>query len=94
MINKKQLVDLVLHHRFLQVKSEPAASKTFDYYPYFAYAPNGTVEGELVYINQGYPSDIKFLLSRNISLQDKVVIARGLGASVIIIILLLQSDTL
>ena len=67
---------------FIQVKPEPSSSKTFDYLPFFAYTPNGTVKGDLVYINRGYPMDIKFLLSHNVSLENKVVIARGLGASV------------
>ena len=61
---------------------EPTSSKTFDYFPYFAYAPNGTVEGDLVYINRGSLKDIQFLQSHNISVKGKIVIVRGPFASV------------
>ena len=67
---------------FIQVKSEPSSSKTFDYFPYFAYAPNGTVKGDLVYINQGSLKDILYLKSHNISVEGKIVIVRGPFASV------------
>lgn len=66
----------------IKVKSEPSSSKTFDYFPYFAYAPNGTVEGDLVYINQGSLKDILYLKSHNISVEGKIVIVRGPFASV------------
>lgn len=73
----------ILAFCFIQVKPEPDSNKKFEFYPYFAYAPNGTVEGELVYINEGSRKDVEFLLGHNISLKGKVVIARGLFASVI-----------
>ena len=73
---------------FNQIKPEPEASKTFEYFPYFAYAPNGTVEGELVYINKGGSKDIEYLLDRNISLKGKVVIVRSMFSSVTINLLL------
>ena len=73
---------------FNQIKPEPEASKTFEYFPYFAYAPNGTVEGELVYINKGGWKDMEYLLDRNISLKGKVVIVRSMFSSVIIKLLL------
>lgn len=67
---------------FTQVKPEPSANETYDYFPYFGYAPNGTVEGELLYINQGSLKDISFLRSHNISVKDKIVIIRGQFSSV------------
>ena len=68
---------------FLQAKPEPRAKKAFDYFPYFAYSPNGTVEGELVFIKAGSEDDINLLLNRtNVSLTNKIVIARGIYARV------------
>ena len=67
---------------FLQAKPEPTATKAFDHFPYFAYSPNGTVEGELVYINKGSKADIALLNHNNVSLTNKIVIARGIQAQV------------
>ena len=66
----------------MQVRAEPTASKKFNYFPYFAYSPNGTVEGELVYINRGLKSDIDLLNLTGISLKNKIVIARSVFARV------------
>lgn len=67
----------------MQAKPEPKAKKAFDYFPYFAYSPNGTVEGELVFIKAGSEDDINLLLNRtNVSLTNKIVIARGIYARV------------
>lgn len=65
-----------------QVKADPTATKKFNYFPYFAYSPNGTVEGELIYINQGSKDDIELLNRTGVSLKNKIVIARGLFSSV------------
>lgn len=62
----------------VQVRAEPTGSKTFNYIPYFAYSPNGTVEGELVYINRGYKDDIDHLNRTGVSLKNKIVIARSI----------------
>ena len=67
---------------FLQAKPEPTATKAFDHFPYFAYSPNGTVEGELVYINKGSKADIALLNHNSVSLTNKIVIARGIQAQV------------
>lgn len=66
----------------MQVRGEPTASKKFNYFPYFAYSPNGTVEGELVYINRGYKSDIDQLNRTGVSLNNKIVIARSIFSTV------------
>ena len=67
----------------MQVRADPKASKKFNYFPYFAYSPNGTVEGELVYINRGYKSDIDLLLNRTgVSLNNTIVIARSMFSRV------------
>lgn len=62
----------------VEVRAEPTGSKTFNYIPYFAYSPNGTVEGELVYINRGYKDDIDHLNRTGVSLKNKIVIARSI----------------
>ena len=85
----KKLFPFVYLFVFNQVKPEPEASRTFEYFPYFAYAPNRTVEGELVYINKGGSKDIEYLLGRNISLKGKIVIARSMFSSVIINLILI-----
>lgn len=65
----------------LKAKPEPKAKKAFDYFPYFAYSPNGTVEGELVFIKEGSEDDINLLFNRtNVSLTNKIVIVRGIYA--------------
>ena len=66
----------------MQVRAEPTASKKFNYIPYFAYSPNGTVEGELVYINRGYINDIGHLNRTGVSLKNKIVIARSIFSRV------------
>lgn len=66
----------------MQAKPEPTATKAFDHFPYFAYSPNGTVEGELVYINKGSKADIALLNHNNVSLTNKIVIARGIQAQI------------
>ena len=66
----------------MQVRAEPTASKRFNYFPYFAYSPNGTVEGELVYINRGYKDDIDRLNRSGVSLKSKIVIARSIFSRV------------
>jgi len=66
----------------MQVRGEPTASKKFNYFPYFAYSPNGTVEGELVYINRGYKSDIDLLNRTGVSLNNTIVIARSIFSTV------------
>lgn len=67
----------------MQVRAEPTAIKKFNYFPYFAYSPNGTVEGELVYINKGALGDIKLLLNRTgVSLKNKIVIVRSMFSTV------------
>lgn len=71
----------------MQVRAEPTASKVFNYTPYFAYSPNGTVEGELVYINRGYKSDMDRLNSTGVSLKNKIVIARSIFSRVGTIVL-------
>lgn len=65
------------------MKPEPYKNRTVEYFPYFIYSPNGTVEGELVYINRGYKDDIEYLRSLNISLRGKIVLARSIFAQVI-----------
>jgi len=62
------------------VKPEPYKNGTVEYFPYFIYSPNGTVEGELVYINRGCKDDIEYLRNLNISIRGKIVIARGMFA--------------
>lgn len=70
----------------IQTKAEPTATKTFDYLPYFAYSPNGTVEGQLIYINTGSQDDIDLVINRtNVSFANKIVIARGIWARVSIV---------
>ena len=66
----------------MQVKAEPTASKKFNYIPYFAYSPNATVEGELVYINRGFKDDIDRLNRTGVSLKNKIVIARSISPRV------------
>lgn len=67
----------------MQAKPEPKTKKAFDYFPYFAYSPNGTVEGELVFIKEGSEDDINLLFNRtNVSLTNKIVIVRGIYARV------------
>ncbi|KAJ7380079.1 hypothetical protein OS493_010787 [Desmophyllum pertusum] len=76
------IINGTIEHTILgkvEVKAEPSATKKFNYFPYFAYSPNGTVEGELVYINTGSKEDIKLLMNRTgVSLENKIVIARGI----------------
>ena len=64
------------------MKPEPYKNGTVEYFPYFIYSPNGTVEGELVYINRGCKDDIEYLRNLNISIRGKIVIARGMFAQV------------
>ncbi|XP_020603101.1 N-acetylated-alpha-linked acidic dipeptidase-like protein [Orbicella faveolata] len=71
----------------VEVRAEPTASKVFNYTPYFAYSPNGTVEGELVYINRGCKSDMDRLNSTGVSLKNKIVIARSIFSRVGTIVL-------
>lgn len=71
----------------MQVRAEPTASEVFNYTPYFAYSPNGTVEGELVYINRGCKSDMDRLNSTGVSLKNKIVIARSIFSRVGTIVL-------
>ena len=65
------------------MKPEPYKNRTVEYFPYFIFSPNGTVEGELVYINRGLKDDIDYLRRLNISIRGKIVIARGIFAKVI-----------
>ncbi|XP_064642065.1 N-acetylated-alpha-linked acidic dipeptidase 2-like isoform X2 [Lineus longissimus] len=44
--------------------------------PYSAYAPNGTVEGELVYANYGTVEDFKNLKDNKITVKGKIVLMR------------------
>lgn len=55
--------------------------KKFKYTPYLAFAPNGTVEGEPVYANEGLDADFAELQKRNITLKGKIVIMKGLFTS-------------
>ena len=48
--------------------------------PFNAYSADGTVEGELVYVNQGVPRDYEELERRGISVEGKIVIARYGGS--------------
>ncbi|MGD8427698.1 MAG: hypothetical protein PVH63_08695, partial [Balneolaceae bacterium] len=48
--------------------------------PYNAYAADGDVTAELVYVNQGVPDDYKELEKRGISVKGKIVIARYGGS--------------
>lgn len=48
--------------------------------PYNAYAADGDVTAELVYVNQGVPDDYKELEKRGISVEGKIVIARYGGS--------------
>ncbi len=48
--------------------------------PYNAYSPDGDVEAELVYVNQGLPKDYEELARRGISVKDKIVIVRYGGS--------------
>src|SRR5699024_7984279 len=48
--------------------------------PYNAYAADGDVTAELVYVNQGVPADYKELEERGISVEGKIVIARYGGS--------------
>lgn len=48
--------------------------------PYNAYAGDGDVTAELVYVNQGVPDDYKELEKRGISVKGKIVIARYGGS--------------
>lgn len=48
--------------------------------PYNAYSAEGDVEGELVYVNYGIPSDYEELERRGIDVRGKVVIARYGGS--------------
>ncbi|XP_031560630.1 aminopeptidase NAALADL1-like [Actinia tenebrosa] len=54
------------------------SDKKYKYTPYLAYAPNGTVEGELVYANLGSQKDFEELAKKNISLKGKIVIIGNL----------------
>eukprot|EP00081_Caenorhabditis_elegans_P002366 NP_001024446.1 Glutamate CarboxyPeptidase 2 homolog [Caenorhabditis elegans] len=43
---------------------------------WLAYSADGTVEGDIVYVNKGTPKDIEHIESLGIDLKDKIVLAR------------------
>jgi len=65
-----------------KVTASPDEKETFQYTPYVAYSSNGTVEGELVYANEGKPEDFLTLKEHNISLKGKIVIFRRISGDV------------
>ena len=61
---------------------EPNAKMKFNYTTYYAYSPNGTAEGKLVYVNQGKKKDLMELEKRNISVNGTIVLVKGMGGVV------------
>ena len=61
---------------------EPNAKMKFNYTTYYAYSPNGTAEGKLVYVNQGRTKDLMELEKRNISVNGTIVLVKGMGGVV------------
>ena len=66
---------------FLQITTGPNNNAAFDHYPYLAYARNGTVEGQLVYANNGQDQDFEELAKMNIDVRGKIVIIRSRNVS-------------
>lgn len=65
-------------------------NKTVDFYPFFGYSPNKTVEGDLVYVNNGFLSDYIELEKMNISVAGKIVLTKAPFVSMTIKIVALE----
>ncbi|HET7921376.1 MAG TPA: transferrin receptor-like dimerization domain-containing protein [Gammaproteobacteria bacterium] len=81
---KERVLELIAPTKYTASLSEPpvAGDKTSQQSragilpPYNAYAADGDVTGELVYVNYGIPDDYKVLERHGISVKGKIVIAR------------------
>ncbi|EDO34973.1 predicted protein [Nematostella vectensis] len=60
----------------MKVSLDPSSGQSEDFYPFIGYSPNGTVEGDLLYVNYGLEPDFMELAKHNISAEGKIVIAR------------------
>ena len=59
-----------------QIDSDPLTNFTLRKLPFLAYSPNGSVTGDLIYVNYGLRKDYLILQSLNITLQNKIGIVR------------------
>lgn len=80
---KKTVVELVAPQKFVAKLTEPpvpgdrTSSQVADELPpYHAYAADGDVTAELVYVNQGMPDDYKELARQGIDVKGRIVITR------------------
>ena len=60
----------------IQISPEPGRPSV-EHLTYLAYAPNGTVQGDLVYANYGNEDDFQTLAQHNISVKGRIVIIRS-----------------
>lgn len=84
---KERVLELVAPTQFTAKLKEPpiegdATSSIYKHAlpPYNAYAADGDVTAELVYVNQGTPADYKALEKRGISVEGKIVIVQYGGS--------------
>lgn len=69
------LTDGSNEHRITVYEAEDDNSPSI--VPYLAYSPNKTAKGKPVYAHYARPEDFEFLMSQNISLKGRIVIARN-----------------